>query len=188
MGESSLPFHGEIIKYLDSHPDIKMVFQPGTFQMKFGAEKLANVYEKAHLFFCNVQEAQHILDSKESDVKVLLKEMNKLGPKIVCITDGPRGAYSYDSTAREEANMWFMPIYPDPAPPYDRTGAGDAFSSTFAIALALGKSVPEALSWGPINSMSVVQKVGAQAGLLKRSELEAYLARAPVGYAPEVIS
>ncbi len=24
-----------------------------------------------------------------------------------------------------------MPLYPDPKPPYDRTGAGDAFAHTF---------------------------------------------------------
>ena len=36
-----------------------------------------------------------------------------------------------------------MPIYPDPRPPLERTGAGDAFSSTFAIALAQGKSIEE---------------------------------------------
>ena len=52
--------------------------------------------------------------------------MRELGPKIVVITDGQKGAYAYDGE-----NMWQMPMYPDPAPPVDRTGAGDAFSSTF---------------------------------------------------------
>jgi ribokinase len=78
-----------------------------------------------------------------------------------------------------------MPLYPDPAPPVDRTGAGDAFASTFVAALAKGLSLEDALRWGPINSMSVVQKVGAQAGLVTEQELHAYLQHAPDNYKPE---
>ena len=77
---------------------------------------------------------------------------------------------------------------PDPKPPLERTGAGDAFSSTVTSALALGKSLPEALSWGPINSMSVVQYVGAQKGLLTREALEKYLREAPESYWPQKIT
>ncbi len=73
-------------------------------------------------------------------------------------------------------------MYPDPAPPVDRTGAGDAFSSTFISALILGKDISEALMWAPINSMSVVQGVGAQEGLLTREKLEEFLANAPDYY------
>ena len=80
-----------------------------------------------------------------------------------------------------------MPMYPDPAPPVDRTGAGDSFSSTFTAALGLGMSIPEALSWGPINSMSVVQYVGAQEGLLTREKLLEHLANAPDFYKAEKI-
>ena len=72
--------------------------------------------------------------------------------------------------------------YPDPAPPYDRTGAGDAFASTIVAGLALGEDFETALTWAPINSMSVVQKLGAQAGLLKRSEIDDLLKKAPRDY------
>ncbi len=83
--------------------------------------------------------------------------------------------------------MWQMPSYPDPKPPYERTGAGDAFSSTFTSALALGLSVEQALAWAPVNSMAVVQQVGARAGLLAREKLEEYLKNAPAGYAAKRI-
>ncbi len=75
-----------------------------------------------------------------------------------------------------------MPMYPDPKPPVDRTGAGDSFASTFTAAIALGKSPDEALTWGPVNSMSVVQYIGAQAGLLSREQLEEHLKNRPVEY------
>ena len=78
-----------------------------------------------------------------------------------------------------------MPLYPDPAPPVDRTGAGDAFASTFVAALIKGKSLDEALRWAPINSMNVVQRVGAQAGLLSEYQLDHFLQTAPDWYYPK---
>ncbi|MDO8520640.1 MAG: carbohydrate kinase family protein, partial [bacterium] len=100
-------------------------------------------------------------------------------PKISIVTDGPKGAYAYDSYS---GKTYFMPPYPDPKPPVSRTGAGDACSSTITVALALGFPLTTALQWGPINSMNVVQHVGAQTGLLTRAELEKYLANKPADY------
>jgi ribokinase len=182
LGENSLPFHAELEKYLVNHPDIKLSFQPGTYQMKFGKEALAGIYKRTNLFFCNKEEAQRILKTEEGDVKKLMQMLHQLGPKIVSITDGPNGAYASDGQ-----NAWFLEVYPDPKPPINRTGAGDAYASTFTTAIAMGKSVEEAMTWGPINSMSVVQKVGARAGLLNKRDLLEYLAKAPHDYKPKLI-
>lgn len=182
LGEHSLPYHQEITVYLETHPEIKLAFQPGTFQIKFGHEDLAGIYHRTEIFFCNTDEAQKILKTDNQEIKNLLDGLRQLGPKIVVITDGKDGAYASDG---EQA--WFMPPYPDPQPPFERTGAGDAFSATVTATLALGKTLSEALTWGPINSMSVVQKVGAQAGLLTSKTLEQYLAQAPANYQPKII-
>jgi sugar/nucleoside kinase (ribokinase family) len=177
MASNSEAYHNEILDYLNKNPGVKLCFQPGTFQMKLGYEKLKGFYERSEVFACNVEESQRILENNSRDLVVLLKEMHSRGPTIVLITDGPKGAYMYDGT-----NAWYMPIYPDPKPPYERTGCGDAFASTFVSALELGKTPEEALLWAPINPMSVVQYVGAQKGLLPRKELEELLAHAPTNY------
>jgi len=177
LADNSLPYHLEIAEYLASHPETKLAFQPGTFQIKLGLEKLKDIYAHTHVFFCNVEEAQKILSNDTKDIKVLSDGIHALGPKIVAISDGPNGAYASDGQT-----VWFTPIYPDTAPAVDRTGAGDAFASTFTAALGLGKTIPEALSWGPINSMSVVQHVGAQEGLLSREKIEELLKNAPESY------
>ena len=182
VGENGLPLHEKIEKYLAEHPEVKLAFQPGTYQMKFGKENLSGIYKRTDVFFSNKEEAQRILGREEEDTKKLLQMIADLGPKIVAITDGVKGSYAYDG---KEA--WSMPLYPDPKPPLQRTGAGDAFSSTFVVALALGKDIREALRWGPINSMSVVQYIGARAGLLLRYELEKYLVEAPADYQPRLI-
>ena len=180
LAENSLPYHEMIADYLEKHPETKLAFQPGTFQIKLGKEKLARLYKLSELFFCNKEEAQRILGTEEQAFKKLLEMMHALGPKIVVITDGPNGAYAFDGN-----ETWFGPMYPDPKEPVDRTGAGDSFASTFTSVLALGKGIDEALQWGPINSMSVVQYVGAQAGLLSREKLEEYLKSAPADYKPK---
>jgi len=183
VGENSIDYHHQIAEYLKTHPDTKLAFQPGTFQIKLGHEALKDLYLETDVFFCNKEESQLILNKHDQDsIPELAREISGLGPKIAVITDGPNGAYAFDGT-----DVWFMPPYPDPAPPYERTGAGDSFSSTFTSALALGKRVDEALMWGPVNSMSVVQKIGAQEGLLPREELEKYLAERPSDYEPKKI-
>lgn len=183
LAENSLPYHEQIASYLEAHPETKLAFQPGTFQISLGYENLERMYKVSELFFCNKEEAEKILQVTTTEIPELLRMMREKGPKIVIITDGPNGAYTFDG---EE--MWHMPMYPDPKEPVDRTGAGDSFSSTFTSALALGKSIPEALEWGPVNSMSVVQQIGAQRGLLPREELERYLENRPEYYKAERIS
>lgn len=178
IGEHGVDFHFEIADYIKAHPETKLVFQPGTFQIKLGAEKLKEIYEATEIFFCNKEEAQEILGSDEQDIATLIREFKTLGPTLPVITDGPDGAYVVD----EDDRAWHMPMYPDPAPPVDRTGAGDSFSSTFTAAIAMGLTPAEALSWGPINSMSVVQHIGAQAGLLSKEKLQEFLADAPEEY------
>lgn len=183
LGENSLPFHREMENYLKFHPETNLAFQPGTFQIKFGKESLAGIYQMTKVFICNLQEAQRILDTKENRPLELMKMISWLGPKIIVITDGPKGAYAYNG---DEA--WFMPAYPDPKPPYERTGAGDAFSSTFVATLAMDELIEDALVTAPINSMSVVQYIGAQEGLLTLPELEKYIEQAPEDYRPRRIN
>jgi sugar/nucleoside kinase (ribokinase family) len=128
----------------------------------------------------NREEAATISKGNHDDIGDLFDKLHALGPKIVLISDGHAGAYASDGTGR-----WKMPIYPDPKPPFERTGAGDAFTSTFVAALAKGADVQGALLWAPINSMNVGQHVGAQAGLLTESEITKLLHKAPQWYHPE---
>ncbi len=184
VGEHGIAFHHEIAKYVAEHPETKLVFQPGTFQIKLGVEELKDLYAVTEIFFCNLEEAQEILKSTERHVPTLIRGLRALGPKTPVVTDGPNGAYVIDA----DDQAWHMPMYPDPSDPVDRTGAGDSFSATFTAAIILGFSPEVALSWGPINSMSVVQYVGAQAGLLTREKLEEYLQNRPAEYVPTKIS
>jgi ribokinase len=180
ISEHAIPYHDDVADWLEQHPEVKLAFQPGTFQMEAGVVRLKRIYQRTEMLILNREEAVTVGGGNHEDVHDLINRLHALGPKIVVVTDGPGGAYASDGE-----NCFKMPLYPDPAPPVDRTGAGDAFASTFVAALAKGLSLQDALTWGPINSMSVVQKVGAQAGLLSEKELLTYLQHAPEHYKVE---
>ena len=183
IAEHTLPFHHKVGEYLARHPDVRMGFNPGTFQLRFGADKLKSIYAHTHVLFVNREEAELVAKKKEgTDLRVLFDALHRLGPKIVLITDGPKGAYVSDGTSR-----YFMPPYPDPKPPISRTGAGDAFSTGFLCALIYGLPVHEALRWAPIESMHVVQSFGAQTGLLTKPALKQFLKKAPKNYVPKIL-
>jgi len=177
VGADSWTLHEQLLSYLEENPTVKLAFQPGTFHFEWGPGKLAGIYRRSHIVIMNREEAVDVTEESYDDIQGLAVALHKLGPSIAVITDGPNGSY-----ASFDGRLVTIPNYPDPADPLDRTGAGDAFASTIVSALALGESMDEALTWAPINSMSVVQQLGAQAGLLTRAEIQRYLLEAPEQY------
>lgn len=179
ISEHALAYHDQVADWLDKNPDVKLAFQPGTFQMEAGIERLQRLYKRSEVVILNREEAVFVSGGDYHNLHDLFDRLHGLGVKIVVITDGPAGAYASDGQTRLQ-----MPLYPDPAPPKERTGAGDAFASTFVAALAKGNTIEGALQWAPINSMNVVQHVGAQAGLLSEKELDQLLRKSPDWYRP----
>lgn len=173
-------YHDMVVDWLNDNPEVKLAFQPGTFQLEAGVERLGHLYQRTELLVLNREEAVMVSGGSYDDIHDLFNRLHGIGPKIVVITDGPDGAYASDGQ-----NRFRMPPYPDPAPPKERTGAGDAFASTFVAAIVKGNTIEGALQWAPINSMNVVQNVGAQEGLLSEDQLEEYLKNAPEWYKPE---
>jgi len=177
VGSDAPAYYEQLAEWLEAERTVRFAFQPGTFQIALGSHALAALYRRADLLVCNREEAAEIGGGDVHDKADLLKSLHGLGARTIVITDGPAGAFASDGTAR-----YCVPSYPDPAPPTDRTGAGDAFTATLMAAICKGHSLDEALAWAPINAMSVVQQVGSQAGLLSEQEVKQWLDRAPAGY------
>jgi ribokinase len=66
-----------------------------------------------------------------------------------------------------------------PAVVVDTTGAGDAFTSAFAVALAEGLSDRDAVRWGCAAGAHMVEHPGVVPGLPTRAQLEARLTAVP---------
>lgn len=152
----------------------KLVFNPGSRQMYEGRDTVESAIKNTDILFVNKEEAELLLFTKEpsksSDaneyVRKLLTELQKMGAKLVVITNGKHGSYALD----EAGEFYFRGMYP--GQPVERTGAGDAFACGFLAAIIHGLSIPKAMGWGSANAASVVKQIGAQAGLLTRDEME----------------
>lgn len=99
------------------------------------------------------------------NVRKFFQETLKMGPRIVIITNGSNGVY-----LATEDKIYFHPSLNVDV--FDSVGAGDAFGSCFVGSLLLGYSIKDALKNGITNSASVLQKLGAKAGLLTHNQIK----------------
>ena len=166
ISESSEVLHDELFKYLQKNSEVKFAFVPGPSHIEWGAKKLEKLYRRADIVIMNMEEAMTVTGRQVRNIQVLMKQLLALGPDTVVITDSTRGAYASDGKI-----LYSIPAYPDTDRPVDRSGAGDAFAATYVANTAKGGGVIESLTAAVINSMSVVEKLGSQSGLLGNDEI-----------------
>lgn len=101
----------------------------------------------------------------ELSITSFFAAIGSLGPKYVVVTDGNEGAY-----VGHAGQIVFCPTFPGEV--VGTAGAGDAFGSTFAGSVALGRNVAEALRAAAVNAASVIGHVDTQTGLLSASQVD----------------
>src|SRR5206468_11535800 len=100
ISEHALPYHDQVANWLEHHPDVKLAFQPGTFQMQAGVERLHRLYARTEVLILNREEAVFVTGGDYNNLHDLLDRLHGLGAKIAVITDGPDGAYASDGNQR----------------------------------------------------------------------------------------
>jgi len=147
----------------------KVSFNPGAFQLKAGVGSLRPFLRLCEVLIVNRAEALGLVErSASTRIRQIAGDLYELGPKIVVITDAAGGAYAFDG--RE---LLHCPIFPSKV--VERTGCGDSFGAGLTAALLHGEDLGEAMRWGMANSSNVIGYVGAQKGLLTRSQMEEVL-------------
>jgi sugar/nucleoside kinase (ribokinase family) len=153
--------------------NIKLVFNPGSIQLEKRGKAVMDILENTSFLFVNKEEAEEILygeelslKGNENQIKKLLYGLKGLGAKNVVITNGDNGSY-VESEKNETYHLGIVK-----ADVAEKTGAGDAYSAGFLASVIHGLEIPEAMKWGAINSAYVIGKIGAEEGLLTKSELE----------------
>lgn len=155
-----------ILNYLRKNKS-KLIVSPSTSQIRDGFNDLKKLLEVSRILILNRNEALEVASKakvKTKNIQDLFRLLHKLGPEIICITDGTRGAWASDTKI-----ILHCPIVKVKS--VDVTGAGDAFASGFLGFYLCGKSVKESLRAGIINSASVVQHIGTTKGLLTRKDI-----------------
>lgn len=170
LAEGFEHFQKQLVDYLHTNPDIGVAFNPGTYQLKTGAENMKNLLDVTDVLFVNKQEAEKLSGSAPDSCSMeeLHKKLAELGPKITVITDGGNGSSAYDGTD-----------YIHMGPPeiegkiVDKTGAGDSYAAAFLSALHYKKPIREAMEWGNKNAKNIVKQIGAIGAQLNLEQIQA---------------
>lgn len=154
---------------------IKVAWNPGGAELDLGKNKLKNLLKNTDVLLLNLKEARRLTATKTNNIKKLFGNLRKLNQKgILCITGGKKGAWVEDGNTLVWADIFNLLIV-------NATGAGDAFGSGFVAGLILYKNnIQKALQLGMLNSNSVVTKMGAKHGLLKKPPTKKMLERVKV--------
>lgn len=137
---------------------VKIAFNPGEKELE-QPEKLRALLEDVELLIVNKEEAQKLVEGVE--LEELVRHLLNYVPTAI-VSDGPNGVMASDGKTMVRAGM-----YQD-VKVVDRTGAGDAFGSGFLSQWATGRSLKDSIVFASANSTSVVTKIGAKAGILRR--------------------
>lgn len=171
IGTGHEKFERQMLAYLAKHPKTKVIYNPGTHQLRRKMKEIRPVIKRSEVFIINKEEAEYLLQDGIHSEQNLLVAMHKEGAKIVIITDGAKGSWSYDGK-----EMWRLPMFPGEA--IERTGAGDSYATGVVNALLSKQTLPEAMRWGTANAQSVVRQIGPQRGLLTTAQMKTALKKA----------
>lgn len=173
MGDTFAPFYKHLLNYLKVNPQIKLAYNPGSRQLRVPLDEIKDIVSRSTFLFVNREEAESMVQMKDTfgHEKDLIQAVKKLGVEHPVITDGANGAFTFDGSD-------YLKIGVLPVDAYERTGAGDAFGSGFLAGIIKGESFETALTWGTVNSASVIGYTGAQRGLLRIDQMPIWVDRA----------
>lgn len=163
LGNAWLDAYSKTVDFIKETKS-NLAFNPGTLQIESGKNSVENVLSVTNLLFVNKEEGEELLDYPhgQKSIEEIIANLQKLGPKIVVVTDGKNGSYATTTEGKVLKGEIIE------ATVVEKTGAGDAYSSGFLGAILHGEKIEEAMRWGAKNSASVIGKVGATDGLLRK--------------------
>ena len=150
-----------------SEKKIKIAFNPGSSEIS-AEEKLKAFLPQIELLIVNRQEAARLTKHEFSNKEEILRDLRKLGPRMVAMTEGRKGAI-----LMEGRKIISLPAIKTET--VEETGAGDAFGCGLVVGLMRYSSLEKALKLGLANGASVVKHFGPKQGLLFSPEVEAWI-------------
>ena len=162
---------------------VMIAMNPSQYYVRMGMRKLAPLFRHLAVILVNREEAASLTGYAYHEEKKIFKKFDELVQGIAVMTEGPKGVLVSDGARIYRAGIFKGKVV-------DRTGAGDAFGSGFVAGLmANGKGqgargerkraqfapsdLQFAIRLGTANATSVVERIGAQEGILTRSAFRA---------------
>jgi sugar/nucleoside kinase (ribokinase family) len=146
---------------------IKVALNPGSKEIA-AEEKLRAFLPYVEVLLVNQQEAAKLTRHLYKNREEILKDVAKLGAKMVAVTAGRRGATLLRGKKQIQiAGLKVKTI--------EETGAGDAFGCGLVAGLIKGWSMEKALQLAIANGAAVTEHFGPKAGLLFEPEAMKWL-------------
>ena len=116
-------------------------------------------------------EQASFLTPNEHERTILFDKMDEeaFADKLI-VTEGAKGVRIWQDGQERLIPSFQVPVV-------DTTGAGDTFNGALAVALAEGKPLDEACRFANAAAALSVTKLGAQAGMPRRQEVESFLSK-----------
>lgn len=162
-----------------------IAFNPSDYFIEMGAEKLKSFLTKTKILILNREEAAKLTNIDFYREKEIFKKLDELMPGIAIMTDGEKGVFVSDGDYIYQSGVFKEKFV------IDRTGAGDAFVSGFVAGLIQSqtpnfsvvdsvkksrifdkKAIKYAIRLGSANATSVIENIGANAGILTKTGFE----------------
>jgi len=148
---------------------IKVALNPGSKEIQAG-DKLKKFLPSLEVLLLNRQEAARLTKHEFGNIEAIVRDVMKMGVKVVAITEGRKGA-----TVVKEGRVVKLPSFKTKN--VEETGAGDAFGTGLVAGLIKGYSLDKALKLGLSNGASVVSEFGPKKGLLFATDASKWLAK-----------
>ena len=152
---------------LASEKNVRIILNPGKIQLEEKKREFISLLKLTEILILNKEEAELLVGARfPLETKELFYKLADFGVKNYIITNGQKGAYARGENKEIIYEKALSVKYTE------KTGAGDAFSAGFLASFIDDENLQKALIWGIINGARVTEKIGAQNGILTRSEME----------------
>ena len=154
---------GPLVEFAKKN-NIKISSNPaGSVKTPENTEILKSALNKIDILILNQEESAGLTGLDFNNEKEIFKKLDDWVDGIVVMTKGPKGVSVSDGKNIYSAGIPKSGLV-------DRTGAGDAFGAAFTAGWIEKRDISYAIQLGTANATSVLQKMGATNGILKKGE------------------
>ena len=171
-GQIALSLMSDIVNHLKKN-GVKIALNPSRHYLELGVERLKPIFNRLDAVIMNREEASYLTGVSYNNERGIFKKLDDVVPGIAVMTDGSRGAKVSDGKYLYSAGIFSAKggsASGGKEKIVDRTGAGDAFGSGFVAGLMAKNDINFALRLAAANATSVVEHIGAQEGILTKSD------------------
>jgi len=164
LANKSVSMIRHIIKHAKDN-NIYVALNPSKGLISLGLHNIHGILRHVDILIMNREEASLLTKISYKKDKAIFKRLIGYTNAIIVMTEGKNGTIVCDHTHTHKSNSPGVRVI-------NTVGAGDAFGCGFVTGIIEESDIHHAIRLGTINAISVIQKLSAKEGLLRKRDLE----------------